>query len=66
MPQQRESQVSEPFSHRLSDKGKDRGYGAHVGLQAVKFFLGHDEIQDDGEYTGQEDGQEESSSRQVH
>jgi len=46
--------------------GKDRGYDAHVGLQAVKFFLGHDEIQDDGEYTGQEDGQEESSSRQVH
>jgi hypothetical protein len=53
-------------ANRSLTGGNDRGYGTHVSLQAVELFLGHDEIQDDGEYTGQEDGQEESSSRQVH
>ena len=38
----------------------------HVGLQGIELFLRHDQVEYDGEDPGQEYGQEQSSSRQVH
>jgi hypothetical protein len=53
---------------RLDDFYRARRYqnATHVGLQLVELFLGHDQVEDDGEHAGQEDGEEQGGPGQVH